>query len=213
MLTINEIFFSIQGESSYSGRSCVFVRLTGCNLRCAWCDTAYAFDEGHSMSVDDVVARVDAYDCSLVEVTGGEPLLQDDVYPLMQRLLTAGKTVLLETGGQADISGVPAAVVKVVDMKCPGSGEVSRNDLGNLSRLASHDEVKFVIRDRVDYEFARDMIEQHELERRCGTVLFSPVHRVLEPGQLSDWALADCLPVRVQVQLHKYLWGDDTRGV
>ena len=213
MLTINEIFFSIQGESSYSGRPCVFVRLTGCNLRCAWCDTAYAFDEGHSMSVDDVVARVDAYDCSLVEVTGGEPLLQDDVYPLMQRLLTSGKTVLLETGGQADISGVPAEVVKVVDMKCPGSGEVSRNDLGNLSRLASHDEVKFVIRDRVDYEFARDMIEQHELEHRCGTVLFSPVHRVLEPGQLSDWALADCLPVRVQVQLHKYLWGDDTRGV
>ena len=213
MLTINEIFFSIQGESSYSGRPCVFVRLTGCNLRCAWCDTAYAFDEGHSMLVDDVVARVDAYDCSLVEVTGGEPLLQDDVYPLMQRLLTAGKTVLLETGGQADISGVPAAVVKVVDMKCPGSGEVSRNDLGNLSRLAPHDEVKFVIRDRVDYEFARDMIEQHELERRCGTVLFSPVHRVLEPGQLSDWALADGLPVRVQVQLHKYLWGDYTRGV
>ena len=213
MLTINEIFFSIQGESSYSGRPCVFVRLTGCNLRCAWCDTAYAFDEGRSMSVDDVVARVDAFDCSLVEVTGGEPLLQDDVYPLMRRLLTAGKTVLLETGGQEDISEVPAAVVKVVDMKCPGSGEASRNDLENLSRLAPHDEVKFVIRDRVDYEFARDMIEQHELKRRCGTVLFSPVHRVLEPGQLSDWALADGLPVRMQVQLHKYLWGDDTRGV
>jgi 7-carboxy-7-deazaguanine synthase len=213
MLTINEIFFSIQGESSYSGRPCVFVRLTGCNLRCAWCDTAYAFDEGRSMSVDDVVARVDTYDCSLVEVTGGEPLLQDDVYPLMRRLLTAGKTVLLETGGQEDISEVPAAVVKVVDMKCPGSGEVSRNDLGNLSRLAPHDEVKFVIRDRVDYEFARDTIERHELKRRCGTVLFSPVHRVLEPGQLSDWALADGLPVRMQVQLHKYLWGDDTRGV
>jgi 7-carboxy-7-deazaguanine synthase len=165
------------------------------------------------MSIDEVVARVDAYDCSLVEVTGGEPLLQDDVYPLMQRLLTDRKTVLLETGGQVDISGVPAEVVKVVDMKCPGSGEASRNDLGNLSRLALHDEVKFVIRDRADYEFARDMVQQHELERHCGTVLFSPVHRVLEPGQLSDWALADRLPVRVQVQLHKYLWGDDTRGV
>jgi 7-carboxy-7-deazaguanine synthase len=213
MLTINEIFFSIQGESSYSGRPCVFVRLSGCNLRCTWCDTAYAFDEGRSMSIDEVVARVDAYDCSLVEVTGGEPLLQDDVYPLMQRLLTDRKTVLLETGGQVDISGVPAEVVKVVDMKCPGSGEASRNDLGNLSRLALHDEVKFVIRDRADYEFARDMVQQHELERHCGTVLFSPVHRVLEPGQLSDWALADRLPVRVQVQLHKYLWGDDTRGV
>ena len=213
MLTINEIFLSIQGESSYSGRPCVFVRLTGCDLRCSWCDTAYAFDEGRSMSVDEVVAGVDTYGCSLVEVTGGEPLLQGDVYPLLRRLLTAGKTVLLETGGQADISRVPAEVVKVVDVKCPGSGEVSRNDLGNLSRLALHDEVKFVIRDRADYEFAREMVEQHKLESRCGTVLFSPVHRVLDPRQLSEWTLADCLAVRVQVQLHKYLWGDDTRGV
>lgn len=213
MLTINEIFFSIQGESSYSGRPCVFVRLTGCDLRCSWCDTAYAFTEGRSMSVEDVVTEVDTHDCSLVEVTGGEPLLQSDVYPLMRRLLAARKTVLLETGGQADISGVPDEVIKVVDMKCPGSGEASRNDLGNLSRLAAHDEVKFVIRDRVDYDFAREMVESHELDRRCGTVLFSPVHRVLEPRLLSEWALADRLPVRVQIQLHKYLWGDDTRGV
>lgn len=213
MLTVNEIFHSIQGESSHAGRPCVFVRLTGCNLRCAWCDTAYAFDEGRSISVDEVVGAVEAYDCPLVEITGGEPLLQPDVYPLMNRLLGAGKTVLLETGGQIDVSDVPAAVVKVLDVKCPGSGEAARNAWGNLERLAGHDEVKFVIRDRVDYEFARDVLRRHGLERRCAAVLLSPVHRVLDPRELAAWSLADRLPVRVQVQLHKYVWGDDTRGV
>lgn len=213
MLTVNEIFHSIQGESSYAGRPCVFVRLTGCNLRCAWCDTAYAFDEGRAISVDEVVGAVEAYDCPLVEITGGEPLLQPDVYPLMNRLLGAGKTVLLETGGQIDISDVPAAVVKVLDVKCPGSGEAARNAWGNLERLAGHDEVKFVIRDRADYEFARDVLRRHGLERRCAAVLLSPVHRVLDPRELAAWSLADRLPVRVQVQLHKYVWGDDARGV
>ena len=213
MLTVNEIFHSIQGESSHAGRPCVFVRLTGCNLRCAWCDTAYAFDEGRSISVDEVVGAVEAYHCPLVEITGGEPLLQPDVYPLMNRLLGAGKTVLLETGGQIDISDVPAAVVKVVDVKCPGSGEAARNAWGNLERLAGHDEVKFVIRDRADYEFARDVLRRHGLERRCAAVLLSPVHRVLDPRELAAWSLADRLPVRVQVQLHKYVWGDDARGV
>ena len=213
MLTVNEIFHSIQGESSHAGRPCVFVRLTGCNLRCAWCDTAYAFDEGRSISVDDVVGAVEAYDCPLVEITGGEPLLQPDVYPLMNRLLGAGKTVLLETGGQIDISDVPAAVVKVLDVKCPGSGEAARNAWGNLERLAGHDEVKFVIRDRADYEFARDVLRRHGLERRCAAVLLSPVHRVMDPRELAAWSLADRLPVRVQVQLHKYVWGDDARGV
>ncbi len=213
MLTVNEIFHSIQGESSHAGRPCVFVRLTGCNLRCAWCDTAYAFDEGRAISVDDVVGAVAAYDCPLVEITGGEPLLQPDVYPLMDRLLGAGKTVLLETGGQIDISDVPAAVVKVVDVKCPGSGEAARNAWSNLERLAGHDEVKFVIRDRADYEFARDVLRRHGLERRCAAVLLSPVHRVMEPRELAAWSLADRLPVRVQVQLHKYVWGDDARGV
>ena len=213
MLTVNEIFHSIQGESSHAGRPCVFVRLTGCNLRCAWCDTAYAFDEGRSISVDEVVGAVEAYDCPLVEITGGEPLLQPDVYPLMNRLLGAGKTVLLETGGQIDISDVPAAVVKVVDVKCPGSGEAGRNAWGNLERLAGHDEVKFVIRDRADYEFARDVLRRHGLERRCAAVLLSPVHRVMDPRELAAWSLADRLPVRVQVQLHKYVWGDDARGV
>ena len=213
MLTVNEIFHSIQGESSHAGRPCVFVRLTGCNLRCAWCDTAYAFDEGRAISVDEVVGAVEAYDCPLVEITGGEPLLQPDVYPLMHRLLGAGKTVLLETGGQIDISDVPAAVVKVVDVKCPGSGEAGRNAWGNLERLAGHDEVKFVIRDRADYEFARDVLRRHGLERRCAAVLLSPVHRVMDPRELAAWSLADRLPVRVQVQLHKYVWGDDARGV
>ena len=213
MLTVNEIFHSIQGESSHAGRPCVFVRLTGCNLRCAWCDTAYAFDEGRAISVDEVVGAVEAYGCPLVEITGGEPLLQPDVYPLMNRLLGAGKTVLLETGGQIDISDVPAAVVKVVDVKCPGSGEAARNAWGNLERLAGHDEVKFVIRDRADYEFARDVLRRHGLERRCAAVLLSPVHRVLDPRELAAWSLADRLPVRIQVQLHKYVWGDDARGV
>jgi len=213
VLTVNEIFYSIQGESSFSGRPCVFVRLTACDLRCAWCDTAYAFEGGQKTSVEDVIARVDTYGCPLVEITGGEPLLQEDVYPLMDRLLAAGKTVLLETGGHIDISQVPVAVVKVVDVKCPGSGEVRRNDWSNLERLASHDEVKFVIRDRVDYEFARDQVRRHDLVNRCAVVLFSPLHRVLDPAQLATWLLEDHVPARIQVQLHKYLWGDDDRGV
>ena len=213
MLTVNEIFYSVQGESSFTGRPCVFVRLTACDLRCSWCDTAYAFEEGQKRSVDDVTDAVEQYDCGLVEITGGEPLLQDDVYPLMERLLASGKTVLLETGGHIDISRVPEPVVKVVDVKCPGSGEVERNDWANLTRLAPHDEVKFVIRDRADYEFASDVVQRHELSRRRPVVLFSPVHGVLEPVQLAAWVLEDRLPVRVQIQLHKYLWGDDARGV
>ena len=213
MLTVNEIFFSIQGESSHAGRPCVFVRLTGCDLRCAWCDTSYAFDSGQGQPVEAVVTAVGAYGCSLVEITGGEPLLQRDVYPLMETLLASGKTVLLETGGHIDISNVPHDVVKVIDVKCPGSGEVEHNDLANLNRLAKHDEVKFVIRDRSDYEFARALVHKYALEDCCAAVLFSPVHRVLDPDRLSEWTLADRLPVRIQVQLHKYLWGDEVRGV
>ena len=150
MLTVNEIFHSIQGESSHAGRPCVFVRLTACDLRCSWCDTPYAFHEGRKMSVDDVVAAVDAAGCELVEITGGEPLLQEEVYPLMDRLLAGGRTVLLETGGHRPIDRVPDAVVKIVDIKCPASGESAKNDWGNLGRLAPHDEVKFVIQDRAD---------------------------------------------------------------
>jgi 7-carboxy-7-deazaguanine synthase len=213
VLTINEIFHSIQGESTYTGRPCVFVRLTACDLRCSWCDTPYAFTEGRKMSLDDVVAQVEAYGCPLVEVTGGEPLLQKDVYPLMDRLLASGHTVMLETGGHISIERVPPAVIRIVDVKCPGSGESEKNDWANLDRLTPRDEVKFVIKDRGDYEFARDVLARHRLADRCGAVLFSPVHGVLEPKALAEWMLVDRLPARLQLQAHKYIWSPDTRGV
>ena len=213
MLTVNEIFHSIQGESTYAGRPCVFVRLTACDLRCSWCDTPYAFYEGRKMSIDEVLAVVDSHDCPLVEITGGEPLLQDDVYPLMERLLEAGRTVMLETGGHRTIARVPPAVVKIVDVKCPGSGEAARNDWSNLERLAPHDEVKFVVKDRADYEFARDAIARHDLPSRAAAVLMSPVHGVLDPRILSEWMLADRLSARLQLQLHKFIWHPGTRGV
>ena len=213
MLTINEIFHSVQGESTYAGRPCVFVRLTACDLRCSWCDTPYAFYEGSKRSLDEVIGEVDRYGCPLVEVTGGEPLLQEDVYPLMQRLLSSGKTVLLETGGHRSTERVPAEVVTILDVKCPGSGEAEKNDWGNLGRLRPQDEVKFVVKDRVDYEFARDVIARHELAGRAAAIHLSPVHGVLDPKMLSEWVLADRLPVRVQLQLHKYIWSPDTRGV
>jgi len=213
MLTINEIFYSVQGESTRAGELCVFVRLTACDLRCSWCDTPYAFHEGRKMSVDDVLAAIDRYACPLVEITGGEPLLQDDVYPLMERLLADGRRVMLETGGHRSIAKVPPAVLKVVDVKCPGSGEAAKNDWDNLGRLAPHDEVKFVIQDRADYDFAKDVIERYGLADRVRAVLLSPVHGVLEPRTLSEWMLADRLPARLQLQLHKYIWSPTTRGV
>ena len=213
MLSINEIVYSIQGESTFAGRPCVFVRLAGCDLRCSWCDTTYAFSEGRKMSIDDVVEQVDAYGSPLVEVTGGEPLLQEDVYPLMEQLLGRGRTVLLETGGQIDVSRVPGAVIKVMDVKCPASGEADKVEWGNIDRLGSRDQVKFVIQDRADYEFARDTTTRHALDRRCAAVLFSPVHGVLDPKCLSEWILEDRLPVRLQLQLHKHIWGAHVRGV
>jgi 7-carboxy-7-deazaguanine synthase len=213
MLTINEIFYSIQGESTRAGRPCVFVRLTACDLRCSWCDTPYAFHEGRKMSVDEVAEAVAQHGCDLVEITGGEPLLQEDVYPLMDRLLSAGRSVMLETGGHRPIDRVPAAVVKIVDVKCPGSGEADRNDWSNLGRLAPHDEVKFVVRDRADYDFARDVIGRYALPSRAAAVLLSPVHDVLDPRTLSEWMLADHVPARLQLQLHKYIWSPTTRGV
>ena len=165
------------------------------------------------MSVDDVIAAVDGHGCPLVEITGGEPLLQEDVYPLMDRLLASGRTVMLETGGHRPTTRVPAAVLKIVDIKCPGSGEAGRTDWSNLDRLSPHDEVKFVVQDRADYEFARDIIARHDLPSRAAAVLMSPVHGVLEPKTLSEWMLADCLPARLQLQLHKYIWSPTTRGV
>jgi 7-carboxy-7-deazaguanine synthase len=213
MLTINEIFYSVQGESSFAGQPCVFVRLTACDLRCSWCDTEYAFYEGRKQALDDVFDAVASYDCPLVEVTGGEPLLQEDVYPLMQGLLDRGKKVLLETGGHRDTSRVPGEVVTILDVKCPGSGESGRNDWSNLERLRPHDEVKFVIKDRADYDWARDVLERHGLRQRATAIHFSPVHGVLDPKTLSEWVLADRLPVRVQLQIHKYIWSPTTRGV
>jgi 7-carboxy-7-deazaguanine synthase len=213
MLTVNEIFHSVQGESTRAGVRCVFVRLTACDLRCSWCDTPYAFHEGRKMSIQEVLETVASYECPTVELTGGEPLLQKDVYPLMAALIEAGHTVLIETGGHVNIGQVPGDVIKIVDVKCPGSGEAHRMDWDNLSKLAARDEVKFVIRDREDYEYARDVLTRHQLDRRCAAVLFSPVHGVLNARQLTEWVLADRLPVRVQLQVHKYIWDAQTRGV
>jgi len=213
MLTVNEIFHSIQGESTHVGRPCVFVRLTACDLRCSWCDTPYAFHEGQKMSVDEVLSQVRAFGCEVVEVTGGEPLLQPDVYPLMQGLLDDGRTVLLETGGHRSVDRVPAAVIRIIDVKCPGSGESGKNHWPNLDHLRPADEVKFVIKDRLDYDYARDVVARYGLIGRCAAVLFSPVHGELDPRQLAEWILADRLPVRLQLQAHKYIWGAQTRGV
>jgi 7-carboxy-7-deazaguanine synthase len=212
-LVINEIFYSVQGESTYAGRPCVFVRLTACDLRCSWCDTPYAFHEGTRRQLDDVLAEVERFDCPLVEVTGGEPLLQKDVYPLMQALLDRGKTVLLETGGHRSTADVPEPVITILDVKCPGSGEAAKMDWDNLARLRPHDEVKFVIRDRTDYEYARDTIAAYRLAGRVAAIHLSPVHGVLDARLLSEWVLADRLPVRVQLQLHKFIWSPEARGV
>jgi 7-carboxy-7-deazaguanine synthase len=213
MLTISEIFHSVQGESTYAGLPCVFVRLAACDLRCSWCDTPYAFTGGTKMAVTDAVAAVERIGCRLVEITGGEPLLQDDVYPLMAGLLDLGLTVLLETGGHIGIDRVPRGVVRILDVKCPGSGESHRNYWPNLDQLWPRDEVKFVIQDRADYEFARTVLYRHNLSGACASVLFSPVHGILAPAELAAWILDDRLPVRLQLQVHKYIWGADARGV
>jgi 7-carboxy-7-deazaguanine synthase len=213
MLTVNEIFHSIQGESTHAGRPCVFVRLTACDLRCVWCDTPYAFYEGKKMAVDEVVAQVRDYGCDVVEITGCEPLLQKDVYPLMEQLLAHGQTVLLETGGHISVDRVPERVFRVIDVKCPGSGESERNYWANLDDLRPTDEIKFVIKNRTDYEYARDVVQRRALVGRCTAVLFSPVHGVLDPKLLARWILEDRLAVRLQLQAHKYIWDAHTRGV
>jgi len=213
VLTIYEIYVSVQGESTHVGRPCTFVRLSACDLRCAWCDTPYAFTGGRKMSIDEVLAEVERIGCPLVEITGGEPLLQKDVYQLMQDLIGRDYEVLLETGGHVPIDEVPDEVVAIVDVKCPASGEAARMHWPNLDQLSPHDEVKFVIQDRADYEFARDVIGRYDLASRSAAVLVSPVHGVLEPRLLSEWMLADHLPARLQLQLHKYIWSPTTRGV
>lgn len=212
MLKVNEIFHSIQGESVRAGRPCVFVRLTACNLRCSWCDTAYAFHEGREMSAEQVLEQVAGYGCRLVEITGGEPLLQPEAIPLMEELVRRGYEVLLETGGSLPIARVPPGVGRIVDLKCPGSGMASRNLWENLDHLREGDELKFVLADREDYRWAVGQIDARRLAGRC-PLLFSPVHGRLDPGELARWILADRLPVRVQLQLHKYLWPGVERGV
>jgi 7-carboxy-7-deazaguanine synthase len=213
MLTVFEIYLSVQGESTHVGRPCVFVRLAACDLRCSWCDTAYAFTGGRKMSIDDVVSDVASRECGLVELTGGEPLLQPDVYPLMDRLLASGYEVLLETGGHISIVRVPEAVAAIVDVKCPGSGEAARMHWPNLDELDAIDEVKFVIRDRADFQYALDVVKQYDLTARTNAVLFSPVHGMLPPQELAAWILASKLPIRLQLQAHKYIWSPETRGV
>src|SRR5882724_7193251 len=240
---ITEIFKSIQGEGTRAGLPCVFVRLTGCNLRCTWCDTAYAFHGGKKMSVDEVMARVEELAggeeksaggtpfqgkpalqkvraVPLVELTGGEPLLQEEIYPLAEKLVAAGYTVMIETSGERFIGNLPGQVIKVVDVKCPDSGEPDTFEMRNLDALSDNDEVKFVLSTRRDYEFARDFTSQHGLARRVRQVLFSPVFEDpqgkwpgLEPRMLVEWILADGLPVRLGLQLHKFIWDPATKGV
>ncbi len=212
-MQVTEIFHSIQGESTFAGRPCVFVRLTGCNLRCVWCDTEYAFYGGEKMTVEEVLDRVRSYGERLVELTGGEPLLQKEAIPLMKRLLAEGYQVLLETSGERSIAAVPREVVKIVDVKCPDSGEGGTFDLSNLDHLAPHDQVKFVLASRRDYEFARDFTRAHHLPRRVAAVIFSPVHGGLDLPALASWILADRLEVRFGCQLHKLIWGAQARGV
>jgi 7-carboxy-7-deazaguanine synthase len=211
-LTVNETFFSIQGEGTRAGQPCVFVRLTGCPLRCAWCDTAYAFHEGERRSVEDVVRDIARHPCRRVLVTGGEPLAQPAAFGLVERLLDDGWEVLVETSGHVPLDALDRRAVTILDVKTPGSGETHRMEWRNLDLLHEGDEVKFVLADRADYEWSRALVRDRGLSGRC-VVLFSPVHGVLDPGDLGRWILDDGLDVRLQVQLHKYLWPGVERGV
>lgn len=211
-LRVHEIFYSLQGESSRAGYPCVLVRLTGCQMRCSWCDTEYAFYEGEWMSLEAVLEKVASFGCPMVEVTGGEPLLQPGTRPLLTALAEAGYEVLLETGGGLDVSGIDPRVRRIVDLKCPASGEAAANRWANLEHLTGRDELKLVVADREDYRWAREQVRSRRLAELC-PVTFSPVAGRLEPDELAAWILADRLPVRLQVQLHKVLWGPERRGV
>ncbi len=211
-LLINEIFHSIQGESSYMGMPCVFVRLTGCNLRCTWCDTEYSFYEGKEMSLNSIMSEVEKYNCKLVEITGGEPLAQEHVNELMTMLCDAGFEVLIETSGSINIGRVDSRVRRIVDFKCPGSGMVKHNLWENVEFLKPTDEVKFVVGDREDFDWSVDVINRYGLLQRC-PVLMSPVFGDVQPIDLAGWILDSRLPVRFQLQMHKYIWEPETRGV
>jgi len=211
-LLVNEIFRSIQGESTYSGCLCTFVRLTGCNLRCTYCDTAYAYEQGEEMAAEDVLERVARYRTHLVEITGGEPLLQEEAPGLAQALLDAGHQVLVETNGSLNAEALPEGVVRVMDIKCPGSGMSERMRWENFRHLRATDEVKFVVTDRTDYDWAKDVAGKHHLSGQV-TVLFSPAFGLLRPEELADWMVHDNLPVRFQMQVHKVIWGPAAEGV
>jgi len=211
-MRVTEIFFSIQGESSYVGRPCLFVRLTGCPLRCTWCDTPYAFYDGTERTLQTILGELARYDCRLVEITGGEPLAQSEVHTLITALADRGYTVLIETSGAMDISPVDSRATIVMDIKCPGSGMEDRNRWANLSLLKPTDEVKFVIKDRADYDWAISTVRRYRLTERQ-MVLFSPVFGELEPQTLAEWILSDHVPVRFQLQLHKLIWNPAARAV
>ena len=211
-LKINEIFYSIQGESSFSGLPCVFVRLTYCNLRCNFCDTEYAFFEGDEMVIDDIFDQVVSYECRLVEITGGEPLIQQNVHLLMTKLCDAGYQVLLETAGHMDISNVDKRVCRIMDIKCPSSNESGKMHWENISYLTKKDEVKFVIGNKDDFDYAVEVVEKYKLSDKC-MVLFSPVFNKLGNESLARWILDNKIPVRMQLQMHKFIWSPDTRGV
>jgi 7-carboxy-7-deazaguanine synthase len=212
-LVIHEIYASIQGESTFAGLPCTFVRTTGCNLRCTWCDTPQAFQGGTRMERADVLSRALSFGTALVELTGGEPLLQPGALPLMAELCDAGRTVLIETSGEADVSGVDPRVHKIMDLKCPGSGESHRNRWSNLDHIKASDEIKFVLSDREDYEWMRATVRERTLAQRTPNLLASTVFGKLAPRHLVTWVLEDALPVRVQLQMHKYIWAPDAQGV
>ena len=211
-LVINEIFFSIQGESSQIGKPCVFVRLTACDLRCSWCDTAYAFEEGRTMHIEEILRQVKSYNCRLVEITGGEPLFQENVHGFMKQLCDNGYEVMIETGGHRDISGIDPRVKRIMDIKCPGSLMEKRNRWENIEALTARDEVKFVIAHETDYAWAKKVMERYRLTDRC-RILMSPVFGNIENRTLAEWILRDRLHVQFQLQIHKYIWDPKTRGV
>lgn len=213
---VNEIFYSIQGEGSRSGKPCVFVRMQGCLLRCSWCDTPYALERNQTeklMSIEEILAEVESYNCKFLMLTGGEPLEQKEIGTLVEVALSRGLDVVIETNGQQDIGKVPKEAVKIFDLKCPGSAMHKKNDYNNIAKLGEKDEVKFVIKDRADYEWAVDKCREYYLFNRVSEVLFSPVFDEIEPIELANWILEDHLPVRMQMQMHKFIWEPNTRGV
>ena len=211
-LKINEIYYSVQGESTHAGRPCIFIRLTYCNLRCSYCDTEYAFYDGKDMEITYIMSEIKRWDCNLVEVTGGEPLFQDECIDLLNELVNSNYEVMLETGGSLSISDVPKKVVKIVDFKCPSSGMVKKNLWSIVDDLQAHDEVKFVIGNREDFDWAKDHIMEYSLDKIC-TLLFSPTFGEIDPQQIVEWILAENLPVRMQLQMHKMIWSPEEKGV